>query len=188
MDIGFWCFSNTIRMSDIGQAIGIQPFRPLTGLDKNIRENRLSNKKSGETPKERIQNMNVNNFGIAKGRLGKEPVIFTNSDGSKKVLISVAVKNNYKNKAGERESQFIALEGFISKDKTSNGAYDFMHTGDLVSFAYEVRQNNYTDKDGKAVYSQVLFIQEITLEESKKATEDRAAARAKAVEEDAAEV
>lgn len=135
--------------------------------------------------------MNINNFGIAKGRLGKDPVVFDNADGSKKVMISLAVKNNFKSKSGERESQFINLEGFISKEKAAGanplGAYAFMHKGDLVSFGYEVRQNNYTAKDGTPVYDQVLFIQETVLEESKKTTEDRAAART-AVDEDAAEV
>lgn len=118
---------------------------------------------------------NIRNIGIAEGRLTKDPVVFNNSDGSKKVMVTVAVQDNYKNSGtGERGTQFINLEAFISNKSQGLGAFDYMHKGDLVGFEYTVRSNNYTDKDGVAHYGQVLFIQSTDLKETKKSQAARA--------------
>lgn len=112
--------------------------------------------------------MNLNNFGTSTGRLTREPVVFENKDGSRKVLFTLAVPNNYKNKEGKRDANFIAYEGFVNADKVGLGVYDYMHTGDLVSVSYSVRSKNYTRKDGTAVYEQILQVEDVELRESQK--------------------
>ena len=121
---------------------------------------------------------NIRNFGIAEGRVTKDPVVFKNSDGSRKVMVTVAAQDNFKGKDGQRDSQFISLEGFIPAQQQSNGVYDYIHKGDKVGIEYTVRNNNNTDKDGNAVYGQVLFIQSVDLKEGKSVTDARQAANA----------
>lgn len=123
--------------------------------------------------------MNQRNFGIAEGRLTADPTIFPNKDGSKKVKVKVAVRDNYKNSKGEYGTQFLQFDGFIKKDATSDGVYAAIHQGDLVGIQYEPRTNNYEDpKTKEQVYGQVLLIQAIDLKESKSVTDARQADRA----------
>lgn len=124
--------------------------------------------------------MNIRNHGMVVGRLTKDPVVFTNGDGSRKIMVTVATQDNYKNANGERGTQFVALEAFVSNKSNTLGAFDYMHKGDLVGFEYSVRSNNYVDKAGKTHYGQVLFIQSTDLMESRKAQAARATANAEA--------
>ena len=110
--------------------------------------------------------MNTNNFGIIRGRLADDIKVFDNKDGSRKVVFKVAAANNYKDKDGKRNVQFIPFESIISKTKSNLGVYDYMHKGDKVSVQYSVRNNNY-EKDGVMHYGITLFAESITLEESK---------------------
>lgn len=122
---------------------------------------------------------NIRNFGIAEGRLTRSPKVFTNKDGSRKIMITLAVQDNFK--SGEdkkKKSQFISLEGLVPAEKADNGVYEYMAQGSLVALEYTVRSKQYTDKDGKEVYDQVLFIQNVDLKESKAQTEQRMAAQA----------
>lgn len=121
--------------------------------------------------------LNMRNYGVAEGRLTREPAVFQNSDGSKKIKLTIAAQDNYKstNEDGKKEkgSQFIQLEAFVpaGRDKT---VYDLMHKGDMVGAQYSIRSNTY-EKDGKPVYSQVLFIESVDLKETKATTAARAA-------------
>lgn len=123
--------------------------------------------------------MNIRNFGVAEGRLTRDPYIVENTDGSKKVMLTVAAQNDFKNRDGKRDSQFISLEGFIPAGKDT-GVYTLLHKGDMVGLGYTVRTNNYTDKKGETVYSQVLFIQTVDLRETKAAAAAHAAGSAAA--------
>jgi single-stranded DNA-binding protein len=123
--------------------------------------------------------MNMRNFAIAEGRLTRDPAIFANSDGSKKVMFTIAARRNFKNADGKNDSDFIQLEAFVSADKQTNGVYDLMHKGDLVGVHYTVRSSTYTDKDsGETKYAQTLLVQEVDLKESKATTDARAQATA----------
>ena len=113
--------------------------------------------------------MNSNNFGLARGRLTRNPLVFTNKDGSRKVKFTLALQDNYVGKDGMRGSQFVSFDGFVQADKQDNGVYDLLHQGDLVTVHYTVRSSNYKDKNDATVYSQVLFVQGIQFEESKHA-------------------
>lgn len=122
--------------------------------------------------------LNLNNYGIVTGRLTADPFIYQNNDGSRKIRITLAVSDNYKNTDGKRSTQFLPLEAFIPVDRKL-GVFDMIHAGDKISAAYTVKNNNYTDKNtNKTVYGLVLQIERISFEESKTTTTARQAAKA----------
>lgn len=123
---------------------------------------------------------NLRNFGVVTGRLSKGLTIYNNKDGSRKIQFSIAAPDNYVDKDGNRGSQFIPLEAFISASQKTNGVYDYIDCGDLVSVSYSVRNNNYTGRDGKPVYGMVLLADDVSLLESKASKEARLAAKAAA--------
>ena len=122
--------------------------------------------------------LNLNNYVIVTGRLTTDPFIYQNNDGSRKIRITLAVSNNYKNPDGKRSTQFLPLEAFIPVDRKL-GVFDMVHAGDKISAAYTVKNNNYTDKNtNKMIYGLVLQIERISFEESKTTTTARQAAKA----------
>lgn len=118
--------------------------------------------------------MNTNNFAILRGRLTADPAVFSNSNGSSKVKFTIAAENNYKTN-GKREAQMIPVETYV-KDYAKS-PYANIHKGDKISAECSLRNNNY-EKDGQKVYSTIIFVENITFEESKAVTEARAAERA----------
>ena len=54
--------------------------------------------------------LNPKNFGIAIGRLTRDITRFTNSDGSQKLMIHLAVDNNFLSRDKQRHSQFLDFE------------------------------------------------------------------------------
>ncbi len=120
--------------------------------------------------------MNMNNYGILKGRLVADPVVFGNTDGSSKVKFTLACEDNFKDKDGKRNAQMIPVEAYVKDYQKS--PYTRIGKGDKISVQVSLRTNNYTDKDGKAVYSTIVFIENLQFEESKAVTEARRAANA----------
>lgn len=118
---------------------------------------------------------NIRNYGMVTGRLVRDPKVCINRDRSRKILFTVAALDNYKDKDGHRSSQFISLEAFVSGSQEENGVYGYLNHGDLVTCAYSVQSNIYTDKDGHTVYGQVLLVNEVVLLESKAVKEARQA-------------
>lgn len=117
--------------------------------------------------------MNLNNYGMLTGRLAKDPLVFDNKDGSRKVKLTLAVQNNYRNsKTGEHEAQFIPLEAFIPSGKTL-GAYDYMHKGDKITVQYAVKATHYTDVSSNEIYAVVLQIENVRLDETRTNTETK---------------
>ena len=123
---------------------------------------------------------NIHNIGISVGRLVRDPQFFDNKDGSKKVLMTVAVQRNFRNAEGKKDTDFIPLEGFIpaANVKAGNSVYNLIHKGDKITVEYTVRSSVYTDKNGNPKYGTALSIQNVTLEESKMTTDKRMADRA----------
>ena len=120
--------------------------------------------------------MNTNNFGILRGRLTADPVVFANKDGSSKVKFTIAAENNYKTD-GKREAQMIPVETYVKEYAKS--PYASIHKGDKITVEFSLRNNNY-EKNGTMIYSTIAFVENITFEESKAVTEARAAERAAA--------
>lgn len=117
-------------------------------------------------------NVNPKNYVVLEGRTVSQPVIKTNKDGSRKVLMTLAVQNNYLSDAHDgsggkvKDSQCIGVQGFLPKTKKTNGVYACIDTGDLIRVICEVHRNNY-QKDGEMIYSQVLMVQDVELKETK---------------------
>lgn len=122
----------------------------------------------------------VNSF-VITGRASKAISAFQNQDGSRKMMLSIAVQQDYKNKDGKVGTDFINVEGYVPANK-GDGVYACINKGDLISVTGRIASNNYTDKDGKAVYGQVLRVEKIALLESKAVTDARKA-RAEAGED-----
>lgn len=122
--------------------------------------------------------INTDNFGIATGRLPKDPKIFENKDGSKSVRFTLMIRNNFKSKDGSYESQGIDFQAFVPAGTDGDGVYGILKTGMLVQVTYEPRSNNYTDKDGVAHYEQVLRVNDVRIRESKAVSDARAAGKA----------
>lgn len=107
------------------------------------------------------------NKGFLVGRVSKELFIRENKDGSKKVYMSVAVNNPYKNKDGKREAEFIQVEGFI-KAGAEKTVYDFIKKGLLISVEYTLHSVSYKDAKGETEYKQIARVANIQLLESAK--------------------
>lgn len=121
---------------------------------------------------------NLNNYGVATGRLTSDPFVYQNTDGSQKVRITLAANDNYKNADGKRSTQFLPFEAFIPAERNL-GVFSMIHSGDKISVAYTVKNNNYRDKNtNEMIYGIILQIEKISLEESKATTTARQAAKA----------
>lgn len=124
--------------------------------------------------------MNIRNYGIATGRLTRDPQVFDNQDGSRKVLFTLAAQDNFRNRKDQRNSQFLPFEAFISKDsftKNGLGVYALMHKGDKVAIQYTIKTPSY-EKDGQTIYKVALVPENVDLLESKATTDARQAQNA----------
>lgn len=121
---------------------------------------------------------NIRNYGIATGRVSKGLTIRNNRDGSRKIQFTVAAPDNYVDRDGNRGTQFIPLEAFIPASQQTNGVFDYLDCGDLVSVSYTIRNNNYTGKDGNKVYDLTFMVEDVALLEGKAAKKARQEAKA----------
>ena len=112
---------------------------------------------------------NPGNCGIAVGRLSRDPVIYVNKDGSRKILFNLAVKEGYKDRDGNPVCQFISFESFVPACWKSNGIYDKIHKGTSLRVQYAIRTGVYK-KNEQNVYTQKLQVQAIQLDEGKSET------------------
>lgn len=119
--------------------------------------------------------MNLDNFGIATGRVSTAVKIFTNKNRSRAIRFTIAVPNNYTNPDGSRSSQFLPFTDFIPANAKSNGIYDNLEVGDRVSVSYSINNNNYTDADGIQHYELSLRVDNIKYAETRAAKEARLA-------------
>jgi len=115
------------------------------------------------------------NHGTVTGRLAADPRVFTNSDGSKSLHVTLYVDRPYRDAEGNRPSDRIQLETWLRPETGfEKTPFAFMHQGDLVSLGFEVRSSVYPDKvTGEVRYSQVLNIVEASLLESAATTTAR---------------
>ena len=84
------------------------------------------------------------------GRLARTPKIMDNKKG-KTVLLTLAVERSYKDSEGNRPVDYVPVKAFIREGAKSNGPFDFMVKGQLVSIQAELRATQF-EKDGEKVY------------------------------------
>lgn len=117
--------------------------------------------------------MNIMNNAVATGRLTRDPEIRCNRDGSRHVRFTLAVQNNYTDRNGVRQSQFLPFDALVSANRQGDGVFELIGKGDLITVSYEVQNNNYTNRDGQKVYGLTLFVRDVALMESKAVTDAR---------------
>ena len=111
-----------------------------------------------------MANMNLNNFGVLRGRIITTDIprhTFRNTDGSVKMLLTIAPKRNFVASDG-KDSDAIPVQVFVpSKYVTVNpdgsfvpGIWGSVQTGDKLILQVHLEDNNYLDKNtGKMVYN-----------------------------------
>ena len=111
-----------------------------------------------------MANMNLNNFGVLRGRIITTDIhkhTFKNTDGSVKMLLTIAPKRNFVASDG-RDSDAIPVQVFVpSKYVTVNpdgsvtpGIWGSVQTGDKLILQVHLEDNNYLDKNtGKMMYN-----------------------------------
>lgn len=100
---------------------------------------------------------NPANHGSLIGRLASDPKVFENTDGSRRLLATVAVDDNFKNRAGERKTQFIQVEAFLPAGSTMG--WDRTGKGDLIAVEYRIDTTAYADKNGEMQYPVRLVVE-----------------------------
>lgn len=125
---------------------------------------------------------NPRNNGTVIGRLANDPKVFTNKDGSKKVLFTLMVDRNYTDAQNERQSDAIDVEAFVRAQTKDLGPYSNVHKGDLVAVGFVLRKDVYS-RNGQTVYELKVVSEDITYLEPKSVTHARLNERVKAAEE-----
>lgn len=120
-----------------------------------------------------MRNMNTCNYGVAIGRLVRQPKVYKNRDGSHKVLYTLAVNRNFQNKEGRRDSDFVNLEAFLPAGrKVDQSVYSRLRVGELVAVHYTIRTGTYTDAGGESRFGISLLTQDVELLEGRSRTGD----------------
>ena len=102
---------------------------------------------------------------IIMGRFTRDPEIRYSQDNKPIARVSIAVDRRFKQE-GQPEADFFNLVGF---GKTAEFIEKYFHKGMKAVVAGELRNNNYTGKDGTKYYTDDIIISSIEFAESKKA-------------------
>ena len=116
------------------------------------------------------------NVVILTGRTVRELEIMPNKNGSKTVLMTLAV-NRGKDREGNQLVDYIQTKAFVAKDAKSNGPFDYIGKGQLVSVEAQLRSGSY-EKEGKTIYTTDVIINNggVTLLEGSRVTKGDAKA------------
>lgn len=96
------------------------------------------------------------NIVVLTGRTVRELEIMSNKNGSKTILMTLAV-NRGKDRDGNQLVDYIQTKAFVAKDAKSNGPFDYIGKGQLVSVEAQLRSGSY-EKDGKTIYTTDVII------------------------------
>lgn len=125
-------------------------------------------KKKRANKKQNFSSTNIDNLSTLKGTLVDTPQVFLNKDGSRKIIITLAVKRNFRNNNGIFETDFIKLQDFLPSNNSDNGPYENLSKGDIITVTSEDRSSIYTNSEGKKVYTQFKYITSLQIEKNKK--------------------
>lgn len=89
------------------------------------------------------------NKAIIMGRLTKDVDLRTLQSGAVVASFTLAVDRRFKNKQGERETDFIMCTAW---QKTGEFISQYFQKGSMIAVVGEIQTRNYDDKDGKRVY------------------------------------
>jgi single-strand DNA-binding protein len=100
---------------------------------------------------------------ILSGRLCADPEVRVGTSGSAITSFNLAVDRRFK-RDGDADADFFKCVAF---GKTAEFIEHYFHKGNKILIEGEVRNNNYTDKDGKMVYGTQILINAVEFGESK---------------------
>ena len=107
---------------------------------------------------------------IQMGRLCADPEIrFTTGENATCIAnMRIAVDKRFKNRNNPNAptADFFNITAF---GKTAEFCKDYLKKGTKIAFDGRLENNNYTDKDGKTVYSNQIIVENVEFAESKKA-------------------
>jgi single-strand DNA-binding protein len=118
---------------------------------------------------------------IFVGNLGKDPEVRHTQDGKAIVNLSLAVSENWKDKAtGERKERTEWIRVVIFNENIAKVAQAYLRKGSKVYLEGAMQTRKYTDKDGVDKFSTEVVLQnfrgELVLLDSKPVSDDPAAA------------
>lgn len=109
-----------------------------------------------------MANINPLNNGIAIGRLASDHKEFANSDGSKSIMFTLMIQDNFKGADGTYGAHALDFRAFAPKDGGTK-VYDYLTKGQLVAVTYEPRLNRFTDKAGVEHFDIILRVNDVRL-------------------------
>lgn len=92
------------------------------------------------------------NNGVLIGRVAQEIKEFPNADGSKVLLINMAVEDNFVSGSDRKaKTHFIPVRAFLPKTVTGRGSWDRVNNGDKIAVSTRISCQPY-EKNGETVY------------------------------------
>lgn len=95
---------------------------------------------------------------ILSGRLSQKPELRTTQSLKHICQFSIAVENNKIDENGKRCVDFIECTCF---DKIAENLVKYKSKGDFIEVFGHIRNNKYTNKDGKNVYKTTISVETI---------------------------
>jgi len=94
------------------------------------------------------------NNGNLVGRVSQDLKVFPNNDGSKTVLTTIAVDDNFLSGSGadrKVKTQFVPVRIFVPKTVEGLGSWDRVHKGDQIAVQTRISCEPY-EKNGETVF------------------------------------
>jgi single-strand DNA-binding protein len=110
---------------------------------------------------------NLKNSVQLLGRLGAKPEIFTFENGNKKASFSLATNETYKNQKGEKVEN-TEWHNVVMFNGMANVAEEYMDKGDQVLLEGQLKNREYTDKEGNKKYITEIVVNDFHMLGGKK--------------------
>ncbi|MGP7817988.1 single-stranded DNA-binding protein [Niallia sp. 01092] len=83
------------------------------------------------------------------GRLTRDPELRVTQEGTSVTNVTVAVGRNFRNQAGEYETDFVQC---IFWKKTAENTVHYCRKGSLIGIMGRIQTRNYENQEGKRIY------------------------------------
>jgi single-strand DNA-binding protein len=104
------------------------------------------------------------NQALLIGRLTRDPEVKSTQSGKDVCSFTVAVDRNYKDKSGERPTDFISCVAFDQKARLLG---QYFRKGSRIGIIGSIQTRDYKDKDDKKVYVTEVVVDAIEFIDSK---------------------
>ena len=110
----------------------------------------------------------MNKF-IGVGRNTKDGELRTTESGINIYTNTIAITNNFKNKDGNYDSEFI---NYIAYRQTAEFLNKYASKGSMVAIEGRIHTRNYEDKDKKKIYVTEVIVENASVLDKKKETQE----------------